>query len=295
MLQLRIHAIPLSDSDGGRPYTLTASDFEATVARHNTYFASADIELVFDPASDWEPMEDTALNDMNRGSPDWPSRPNEIAARHPGKIVVFFRHGTGAGYTGNGNAYPPDIGEPIPPSWSNAPTNVHFVTMPSTQGLVDQNPSFFGHELGHYLGLYHTFPFTSAGPIISLAQGEVLTPTEVEERLVRFIRSNGGTLAALDGDLIADTRPDPGSAFWNRHGHSPSGPASLRIVGTLDGTPYDFTLEPPLDNVMSYYGGLQFTKNQIERMYRTLRHGTRAHLLPAAPSPNAFLLLMADR
>ena len=167
--------------------------------------------------------------------------------------------------------------------------------MPSTQDRVDQGPSFFGHELGHYLGLYHTFPYTSAGPVISLAPGETLTATEVEERLVDFIRRNGGTLAALDGDLIADTSPDPGSAFWTRHGHSASGPASVRISGTLDGTPYDYTLEPPLDNMMSYYGGLQLTPGQIDRIYRTLRHGTRAHLLPAAPESNAFLLLMAGR
>lgn len=185
MLQLRLHAIPLSDPGGARPSTLTAADLEATVARTNLLFAEADIELIFDPSTDWEPREDADLNDMDRGSAQWPRRPNELAAE------------------------------------------------------------------------------------------------------------NGGTLDALDGDLIADTNPDPGTAFWSRHGHSAAGPASVTMSGTLGGTPYSFTLQPPLDNVMSYYGGDRFTPGQVQRMYRTLRHGTRAHLLPAAPEPNAFLLLMA--
>ncbi|HLT40195.1 MAG TPA: zinc-dependent metalloprotease family protein [Enhygromyxa sp.] len=295
--QLRLHAIPLSDSDGGRAYAFTSADLEATVTRVNQYFATADIELLFDPTTDWEPREDTFLNDMDRGNSSWPSRPNRVAEQYPGKIVVFFRWGTGTNATGNGNAYPPDIGEPIPSSWANEPRNVHFVTMPSTKRLIDQNDSFFAHELGHYLGLYHTFPFTSSGPVIALAQGETLTADEAEERLVRFIRKNGGTLAALNGDLISDTEPDPGSAFWRFHGHTSGGPTSVTITGTLDGVPYNFTLTPPLDNIMSYYGGLGFTPAQRDRMHRTLRHPSRSHLLrrrwPDVTAAGGFLLLMA--
>jgi hypothetical protein len=200
---------------------------------------------------------------------------------YPGKLVVFFRFGEGSSPSGNGNAYPPDIGEPIPPSWAGEPRDVQFVTMPSTQPLIDQNPSFFAHELGHYLGLYHTFPYTWDGFILGEAP-ETLSPAEAEERLVRFIRENGGTLDALDGDLLGDTAPDPGTLFWVRHGHDACGGTDTVVLsGTLDGTPYDYVLTPPRANVMSYYAcpDASFTVQQSERMHATLVHSSRVHLL----------------
>src|SRR5262245_16927824 len=150
--RIRLHAIPLSDSDSGRAFTVRPHDLAASVQRTNQLFAPAQIAFIFDALTDWEPMRDTELNTMGRGGPNWPRRPNEIAARYPGKLVVFFRFGDGVSASGNGNAYPPDIGRPIPPSWSAERTDVQFVTMPSTQPLIDQNPSFFAHELAHYLG-----------------------------------------------------------------------------------------------------------------------------------------------
>jgi hypothetical protein len=172
-----------------------------------------DIVFDFDPARDWEPFADTELNDMDRRGPRWPDRPNSIAARYPSKVVVFFRWGTGGNPTGNGNAYPPNIDDPIPSSWLAEPTNINFVTMPSTQRRIDQGAGFFAHELGDYLGLYHTFPFTSDRRILSLGSGQTLTAAQAEERIVRFIRSNGGMPGALNGDLLNDTSPDPGMQF----------------------------------------------------------------------------------
>ncbi len=279
---IRIHAIPLSDNDGGRAATLTAADLAVTVKQTNQYFLPAGIQFVFDPDTDWEPMKDSWLNSMDRGDKAWPSRPNAVAKARPGTMVVFFRWGTDPAPTGNGNAGPPVIGRPIPQGWKNERTDVEFVTMPSTQPLVDQGPAFLAHEVGHFLGLHHTFPGTSDGWIIDLKDKETLTPAQAEERLVRFIRRNNGSAVALDGDLVADTTIDPGTAFWTMHGHPEcGGPDSVRLRGTLDLIPYDLTLRPPRDNIMSYYRCAEksFTPGQIEKMQATIAHPSRSHLV----------------
>jgi hypothetical protein len=71
---IRIHAIPLSDNDGGRAATLTAADLAVTVKQTNQYFLPAGIQFVFDPDTDWEPMKDSWLNSMDRGDAAWPAR-----------------------------------------------------------------------------------------------------------------------------------------------------------------------------------------------------------------------------
>ena len=194
---------------------------------------------MFDPDTDWELMNDTWLNSMDRRDTQWPARANTVAEARPGTMVVFFRCGTDPTPTGNGNAGPPDIGWPIPDGWRNERTDVGFVTMPGTQPLVDQGPAFLAHEVGHFLGLYHTFPGTSDGPIISLKDGETLAPAEADQRLVDFVRRHGGSQSALDGDLVDDTTPDPGTAFWTTHGQAECGGLdSVHLTGswTASGT-----------------------------------------------------------
>ncbi len=154
---LRIHAIPCADSNGKRKYDFTAKQLENWVKDANIVFKQAGIRLHFDAKETWTwaPVKDTKLNNLTRTG-NWAAKPNGIAAKRPGKIVVFFRHGEGKDPTGNGYAYPPDIGKPIPPSWKWEPKNVNFVAMPNAAKNI--SGGFLAHEIGHYLGLYHTFP-----------------------------------------------------------------------------------------------------------------------------------------
>ena len=69
---------------------------------------------------------------------------NQIAAKYPGRIVIFFRYGKGSGSNGSGFSW-----------W-----DYDFVVMPSTDIIEHcggMNPYFLAHEMGHYLGLPHTF------------------------------------------------------------------------------------------------------------------------------------------
>ena len=161
---LYIHAIPCSDSNGKRPYSITPQQLANVVKEANICFKQAGIRLHFDPKEKWTwtPIKDTTLNNMKR-SGNWTKKPNQIAAKYPGKIVIFFRWGEDKNQTGNGFAYPPKTGKPIPSSWKNEPTNVNFVALPNTKDLI--SGGFFSHELGHYLGLYHTFPGAGNGNV----------------------------------------------------------------------------------------------------------------------------------
>ena len=248
---LRIHAIPLSDDDGGRAFNFTAADLADLVKRANLRFKPASIEIAFDPQHDWRPRRSTALNNLQNSGSGWFTLGNTIASRIPGKIVLFFRHGPGASPTGNGHAYPPNTGMPVPPSVSLPTDNVNYVAFPNTLNGINQGDgNFFCHELGHYLGLYHTFPGWGAGRIYGDDPNSLTGPQAVAA-VVRYVRANGGTTAAMNGDLLSDTAPDPCNVVYRAQGldQTASGPATINLVGTADGLPHNLTFTSR-DNVM---------------------------------------------
>ena len=92
MKQVRVHAIPLADDDGKRKYTFSLDNLTKGIARANQALAHADVELVFDLTWDWQPRNDTKLNNEDNSGSNWWAYGNQIAARYPGKIVTagFF-------------------------------------------------------------------------------------------------------------------------------------------------------------------------------------------------------------
>ena len=282
---LRIHAIPLSDDDGGRAFNFTAADLADLVKRANQRFKAASIEIAFDPKHDWRPRRSTAHNNLQNSGTNWFKLGNSIAARIPGKIVLFFRHGPDpTDPTGNGHAYPPNTGQTKPSSAGLPTDNVNYVAFPNTKNGINQGDgNFFCHELGHYLGLFHTFPGWGNFTVYGSNPG-ALTGAQAVQSLVRYIRNNGGTTAAMNGDLLADTAHDCGTVVYTAQGlsHGPTGPASLNIKGRLDGQDYNFTFRPPRNNIMSYFnwGSAQrFTAQQITVMHKTLQHSHRRILI----------------
>jgi hypothetical protein len=105
---------------------------------------------------------------------------NRLAAEHPGKLILIFRHGPGAHPSGGGF------------SW----VDYDFVVMPGfdvTTICERQNIGVFDHEVGHYLGLSHTFA------------SEFKTVAEAEA----WLKDHKGDVSSFDGDGLADTPPDP--------------------------------------------------------------------------------------
>jgi len=220
-LNVRLHAILLADDDGRRRVMCTPNEVLSWVDEANRIYAGAGIHVSFDPApgsGDWEEMNSTLLNNMTGvENPQWLAQKalaNSIAAATPTGIVAFFRWGPDAQPTGGGF------------SW----TDYRFIAMPGfsvTRVCGAQNIGVLAHEMGHYLGLPHTFT-------------EIFhnyTDTET------YFISHGLDPEAFEGDGRDETYPDP---YIDTYGNQCDPTMlSLMLRGVL--------LPLPRTDVMSYY------------------------------------------
>ena len=235
-ISMRLRAVFLADDNGTRRVQITASQVKQWVDRANLILASAGIGLDYDPAfaaGDTEYYNSTLLNSMS-GNTDanWNtavSAGKALADQTPGRMLVLFRWGPGGSPTGAGF------------SWSD----LEFVAMPGFNTTVCgvQNIGMLAHEVGHYLGLPHTF----AGIYASVAAAQTA-----------FI--NGGRDSyVFNNDGRDETEPDP---FINTSAVQCSA-ASV----TLDGTVFML----PRANAMSYYHPISaFTPSQAATMRQVL-------------------------
>lgn len=249
-LSMRVQAFFVSDDNGSRKTAITPLQVKAWVDEANDVFASAGIRLDFDPSAgsaDWQEVKSTLINSMSGvDHPQWTSQKaaaNALAAATPTKLAAFFRWGPGTGPTGG--AF----------SW----TDYNFVAMPGFYNTYVggvQNIGLFAHEVGHYLGLAHTF-----GPTFN-------TVAEAQSYYI----ANGRNPALFDGDGRSDTPPDPfvGALCCN--------PAATTI--TLDST--EFPL--PRSNIMSYYEPRSdVSSSQAWTMRQTLAIRSQQNLTTTVP------------
>jgi hypothetical protein len=289
---LRLRVIALSNDDGTRAPQVTAAQFTDVVARVNRVYRGSGIRFLYDEAADWQPVNSTGMNQDATIFADG----NALAATLPGRIPLLLRWGSGPGVTGNGNAFPP-------PGAGTLPANVtdndqRYVALPSlypTTGLsflTLGNGSFVAHELGHYLGLYHTFPgWDGVNPVYGTSTGSAAV---ADQALITYIGNNTSTIAALDGDRLADTPPDPGTIIYDLHGNSDGNPnevcttPQITVTGTIGGNPVSFTFDPDVRNVMSYHAMCgtgdnpepqKFTPDQVRQIHHVLTVPIRNHLL----------------
>jgi hypothetical protein len=239
-----------------------------------------------------------ANTELNTDGPNMRQLGNNIAAAFPGKIVCFLRWGSGPSPTGNGNAYPPPGAGPKPPHVDDVVQN--YVALPNriapNFGLLNQgNGGFVAHEFGHYLGLYHTFPgWTDLnGPVYARFSGVMPSATQADQAVIDYLAARDRTIAALDGDGLSDTPPDPSPILYAAHSQDICANAQITALGKISGAPVSFTFSPDPNNVMSYFGGcppagsepipFHFSAQQIDRMISTLGHSSRRTLIESPP------------
>ncbi|MCC7363527.1 MAG: hypothetical protein IT303_04075 [Dehalococcoidia bacterium] len=229
-LTMPIHAFRVADDDGSRQAHVTAEQVLAWVAFTNQVYAPAGIVFSFDSATDFEDIQSTLLNTMTGvDHPQWEQQrqaANALQAQHPGSFAVFFRWGPDPAPTGGGFGW----------------YDYNFIAMGGWDDMGHcghRHWEALGHELGHFLGLPHTFAFE---PFLDLAAAEST-----------FI-ANGKDPTIFDGDGLSDTAPDPGTRTLECPHTNP-----IVLAGT--------TFNLPRTNIMSYYDEASvLTAQQVARV-----------------------------
>ena len=233
---LHVHAVRVTDDcRGERAAAIDPDQVRRWIEKANEVYAAAGVRFEFDPtpkSGDWALLPSTEVNDLSAELPGdigWErgkSLGNELASHFPGKVLLLFRHGPGDTPTGGGFSS----------------TTYNFVALPGydvTTVCGGQNEYLFAHEMGHYLGLNHTFRQFKT----KAAAAEVL-------------RSNGSKPSVFDADGIAETPPEP---------YIEELQCSSDTTVSLNGIPFSLLR----DNVMSYYHGA--TKRLIPAQVRVVR------------------------
>lgn len=233
------HAIKASDDDGRRAAEVTPADVAKWVDKANEVFAAAGVKFVFNPdprGPDWTEIRDTALNNLESKLAHV-RYAAQVSEGYPGKIVAIFRHGLGR--TPVEDAYSSLYEKAlVMPGFATS----RWIVGKDSRGrwVEGQNLWMLAHELGHYMGLPHTFP------------NEVGTTTLATALM---IMANGGDIDAMDGDQIPDTPPDAGFHYYIGRGWDPcKGPETYTVSETLRGRTFSWELAPDRHNVMSYFG-----------------------------------------
>lgn len=216
VIRVAIQAVVVSDDDGARQAPVDTRELAASVDFANRTFERAGVRFDFSVDRDVTTVRSSLLNDLAAPPvPNWAQlKPlgDRVAAHHPGKIVVLLRHGPGSRSVGDGFAG----------------TDHAFIVMPGTRAASHcghPHTDALAHEIGHYLGLAHTFagePF----PDRAAAESHFL--------------EHGRDPAVFDGDGLSDTLPDPAIRALE-----------CRRVGSVELGNVTFPL--PRRNIMSYY------------------------------------------
>jgi hypothetical protein len=244
-------ALRVADDDGKRAARVGPEQVAAWVAYANQVFRPAGVQLLFERGA-FRELRSTRINGLQgTGQVDWREvkrTADEVASFYPDRLVVFFRHGPGNSATGVGM------------SW----TDYNFVLMP---GWFDDahcghdHIYSLAHEIGHHLGLPHTFARVFSQPAEAAA----------------FLRDRNGDVRAFDGDGLRDTAPDPGIRTTECGKLSELSLSGVRV---------------PLvrRNVMSYYEHVDsLSAQQIQRL-RWFLNERRAYQmkLPKNDAPGAL-------
>lgn len=221
--EVRFHFIGVHRDDGSKGPAFDPAQLAVFVSRANAVFGPAGLTFSYRQAQDWEEMNSTllwhGLRAYNGSAPDQleaATVAQRIADARPGKIVVFFREDFGGDY-----AAPRLLGsKPINAGWQDGLDYISFWGF-SDHPKPDLNheAGVFAHELGHYLGLYHTHPSTAdlsdvrARERLETMHGSCTSDANCTIASTRCVA--GQCRETMDGDPnVSDNTEDPSPSAW---------------------------------------------------------------------------------
>lgn len=241
-LEARFHVVRMENNDGSNGTALTAAQAQQWFDTANRVFARARVRFAFDQAAGFETRRNTRLNevwvdsglDVDRDAVD---DAKAISNEFRESIVVIARTSrtitpAPAGGCGPGQGC----------SWWES----NHIIMPS----FDPNwLTGFSHELGHYLGLPHTFHLDKID-------------TTHDAEIIFDLLNRDQAVFDNDAEFVNDTPPE---VIINDQDATTNTTVKLR----------DATFQLLRDNIMSYYrplvaNGKTVTQGQAQRVRQIL-------------------------
>lgn len=252
---INIRPVRVADSNGANGASLTACQLNRWLTVANDTYRGAGVHFVWDGT--FENLNDSSINAYAcSGDPDWLKDYADLLATFsygaPDNLVIFFRNMGGGGGCGS-----PSREYMIMPDYDGTSTT-YYMRDGSTASTVDcadtpqgnDNIKLFAHEVGHYLGLGHTY---WDGPALGLPAS--YSSMDIDR-------------SASGWTKVYDTSPTPGGDYWNGTDPGYNGSGENRCDDSLAGEIYyplsgggGLTLNPDRHNVMINGVNCDFTYN----------------------------------
>lgn len=230
LFSVNVEIVRVANDDGSDLAAITPDQVLKLVDTANEILAQYSIRLEFDPQTDVDILQSTAIADMlGKGDTDWQASmeaADEIATKYHDKITVFVR---------KNQVFEPDPSQKF--FWWDY--NFVVISMDDTSYCDQEDYTSLIHAIGHYLGLGNTYKqeFSS-----------------LEDANKAYIDS-GYNLNFFDGDGFTDT---PADIFINQTDYV------CGLNGTFDMN--GITVPITRGNVMAgYHPRDSFTDEQITR------------------------------
>ncbi len=289
--RVRIHAVKCTNTDGSKAARITPAEVQKWVDKANEVYAAAGVQFDFDPQTDWEVRASDVLNRLDLCSNHATQQSCDAsktlatfyAASQPCKIMVYFRWGNTAGPVSNGFSSPTAKYVAMPGFRDTTTTRYYQDPSHQLHGQTVQGIKLLAHELGHYLGLPHSFNGMSYTGF-----------TDPHLAVISYMQTyNKKTLNDMDGDRhrVYDTPPDFHAKYYVMKGWNPADLfQEIRIYSRI--LNIDFTVNPDRHNVMSYFGicnnYIRLSPDQQREVREWLHEPHRAKLLDSCSIPGLF-------